>query len=97
MMLSNPNHLIAQDTENPFSDDTVKFGDALLDEISESLRNKWQDMIKWLINYYSMVKEARSTSHKEKIRPTQDATESMLTSPFQMDSHPKTRKRLGII
>ena len=33
-------------TEDPFSEDTVKLGDALLNEISESQRSKWQDMIK---------------------------------------------------
>ena len=32
-------------TEDPFSEDTVKLGDALLNEISESQRRKWQDMI----------------------------------------------------
>ena len=32
-------------TEDPLSEDTVKLGYALLDEISESQRSKWQYMI----------------------------------------------------
>ena len=32
-----------------------------------------------------MLKETRTTSHKEKKIPKQDATESMMTSQFQME------------
>ena len=32
-------------TDDPFSKDTVKLGDALRDEISESQRNKWHDLM----------------------------------------------------
>ena len=39
-------------------------------------------------NYHSMVKKTRTTSHKEKKTPKQHATESMLTSPFQMEDLP---------
>ena len=31
--------------EDPFNEDTVRFGDALLDEISEAQRSKWKEMI----------------------------------------------------
>ena len=31
--------------EDPFNEDTVRVGDALLDEISEAQRSKWKEMI----------------------------------------------------
>ena len=96
----------------------MKLGDALLNEISESQRNKGQDMIEstdyftdsspktWKtinkltkdhtapqqqcrviadqVAHQLLLNGKENKDHKEKKRPNQEATESMLASPLQM-------------
>ena len=60
--------------EDPFNEDTVRVGDALLDEISEAQRSKWKEMI-----------ESTDFTHSSrKAWKTKTVTESKLKSPFLM-------------
>ena len=65
--------------EDPFNEDTVRVGDALLDEISEAQRSKWKEMIESTDFTHSSRKAWKKSTSSQK--STQNLSSNVKSLP----------------